>query len=240
MIDNKSVLVVVTARAGSSMKGKNFRSFCGQPLFCWSIDAALESYKYIDMIFVSSNCEDVKNIFYNKGYQNRSAVHFVSRPDKISTAVSKNEDALIHSVEVYKEMVGFDPDIVVNLQPTSPIRDNNLLDCCLRAMADSQSDSLLTVSKDTPFVWKRSGCECEPLYDILNRPMRQEIAEDDFFLHDNGNIYAIETEILKERNCRIGYNPYLFETNKFQSLQIDDEDDFILMEKVAEIIGGCL
>ena len=63
--------------------------------------------------------------------------------------------------------------------------------------------------------------------------MRQDIKEDQWLMHDNGCMYAMNSDILLDRFCRIGLNPYLFETTGYQSMQIDTEEDFAIMESVC-------
>ena len=64
MIGNKKVLAVILARKGSKgIPGKNFRDLLGKPLFLWSVEAALQS-KYIDDVFLSSNCKQCEKIFH--------------------------------------------------------------------------------------------------------------------------------------------------------------------------------
>jgi N-acylneuraminate cytidylyltransferase len=243
VIAGKKVLAVITARAGSAgLKGKNYRILAGRPLVEWSILAALKS-KYVDEILVSTNCKHVKRATgtfiekEEKHYLSRlDHLHVVDRPDELATPTSKNEEALIHAVQYYEEKHSDSIDWVVNLQPTSPVRNDNLIDRCLEAMDDANADSLLTVNRHTPFFWKIAEDKPKPMYDVLNRPMRQEVK--DWFFFDNGNTYLMTTEVLMSRMCRIGENPYLFETSEEQSYQIDTELDFAVLEAVSAYLNG--
>jgi CMP-N,N'-diacetyllegionaminic acid synthase len=238
MISDNKVLAVITARAESKgVPGKNYRELFSYPLVIWSVKAAVQS-RYIDYIFVSTNCPHVKKAV--EEYQQEisdSRIKIVDRPDELATDTSKNEEALIHAVQTMEEVFGESPDIVINLQPTSPVRTDNILDRCIETMYETESDSLLTVSRKTPFFWRLVDDKWEPTYDPINRPMRQELAEDEFFFHDNGNIYICELNVLMTSMCRIGENPFLFETDEFQSMQIDIELDFLIFEIIAEEKG---
>ena len=243
MIGNKKILAVITARKGSKgIKGKNYRQLMGEPLFWWSVIAAQNS-KYVDHIVISSNCENCKKIYdeykilaeFSKEEFN---VEWIQRPDEISGDLSKNEEALIHTIETLEEKF----DIIVNLQPTSPCRLFGLLDKCLIEYHEGGYDSLLTGTKDTPFLWrKKNGKWTYPVdyNDCCDRKMRQEFKDDDMdsemTLHDNGNLYITESRILLDRKCRIGYNPCVFETKGINGLQIDEEFDFELIETMAKI-----
>jgi N-acylneuraminate cytidylyltransferase len=241
MIRSKKVVAIILARAGSKgIPGKNYRDLLGKPLFIWSVLAALQS-KHVDAVVVSSNCKNCEEELRKwtndpserKKYSGN--IIWVDRPDEISGDLSTNEEALIHVLNSFKSD---DIGTVVNLQVTSPCRLDGLVDRCIEAYDEGGYDSLLTGTKDTPFLWKkengkwiypvdRNGC-CE-------RKMRQEFKEEEFTYHDNGNLYITESRILLDRECRIGYNPCVFETKGINGLQIDEEFDFELIETMVKV-----
>ena len=180
---------------------------------------------------ISSNCEHVKDVTRSYVKNSNSKVIFVERPEELSTPVSKNESALIHSYYHAKFICDIDAHYIVNLQPTSPIRRSGLIDDCLEGIDQVQSDSLLTVNKITPFMWRlEKGNRARALYDYVNRPMRQDLADHDFYYHDNGNIYLARHDLLTDKMCRIGDNPLLFEISDMEGQQIDNEFDFLFLE----------
>ena len=242
MIGNKKVLAVVTARKGSKgIPGKNFRDLLGKPLFIWSMSAGLQS-KYVDTIVLSSNCEECekRHIDWVKTLEKKDQdkVIFWLRPEEFSTDIAKNELALIHALMSCERGYGLKHSIVVNLQPTSPCRLNSLLDRCLEAYDEGGYNSLLTASKLTPFLWQKRDGEWEYIVDkndCCNRKMRQEFKDSEMALHDDGNIYIVDKEVLLKTECRIGDNPCVFEVEGINSLQIDEEFDFELIEQMAKI-----
>lgn len=244
MIEGNTVLAVITARANSrGVEGKNYRSFCGWPLFEWSVEAALESM-YVDFVRISTNCPHVIEAACNKWddvrfYRNsQKRLGLILRPDELATPTSKNEDALLHAVDQVEQDCGFKAQIVVNLQPTSPIRRIGQIDFCLEAMISSGKSSLMTVSKHTPFFVKMTEWgTVEWLYDPKNRPMRQDLQDHQFFWHDDGCIYIMTTELLRRTHCRLSENPCLFENDPFCSMQIDSEDDFKILEAIKNVVA---
>lgn len=236
MINNKKILSVITARAGSKgVKGKNYRRLLGKPLFTWSVDASCNS-EYIDKTVVSSNCFNVLD-YFNQYYKNMDNVKYLQRPNEISGDRSKNEDALIHAYYHYRDVEDFDADIIINLQPTSPCRTDNLLDKCIKSYENNKSDSLLTATKDTPFLWRKEKDKWVYKVDknhCCDRKMRQDFSEDEFVYHDNGNVYITEIKVLLAIKCRIGQNLCVYETDKINSLQIDTEFDFDLIENIVK------
>ena len=249
MINDKKILAIVTARSNSQgLKGKNYKKLLGSPLFTWSVMSAIRS-NYVDAVIISSNCEHIKEISLqlideiNDESDTRfnnlikcKKVYFLQRPDEYATAISKNEDALIHAYNYAKENLEIDADIIINLQPTSPIRDTKddvLIDKCLQKMENEKADSLFTVSVHTPFfVHEENGKYVMNDRTLLkNRPMRQELNSCDFFLHDCGSLYLTNTDVLLESNNRIGPNFTVYPLDEKRSLQIDTGLDFSIIEQ---------
>lgn len=238
----KKILSVITARAGSKgIINKNTKILAGKPLFLWSVIASQQS-EYINLTIVSSNCSIVKeelekyNNFVSDAFDFaplfKNQAIFLQRPEEISGDLSKNEEALIHAYEYCKNELDFDCDIIVNLQPTSPIRNRKLIDACIKKFIRDKADSLFTVSKHTPFFFRIKNKKVIADWDILNRPMRQKIKE--FLWHDDGSVYTMKKELLLNTNCRLGGKMSIFETDKYQSLQIDTIEDFKIIEKMVE------
>ena len=254
MINDKKILCVITARKGSKgITGKNYNDLFGKPLFMWSVLAAMNS-KYVDRVVVSSNCDNVYSHLdkfakreldlcrCNRVTPSSKMPFFIKRPEEISGDLSKNEEALIHSIQYLKDKDNEEFDIVINLQPTSPCRLDFLLDRCIIKYNEGSYDSLLTAIKITPFLWQKINGKWEYNVDkngCCNRKMRQEFLEDDenseFLMHDNGNIFISNVKMLLETKCRVGSNPCVFETDKLNSLQIDEEFDFELIENMAKV-----
>lgn len=248
------ILGIITARAGSSgCCGKNYRIINGKPLIEWSIEAALQS-KYIDNIVVTTNDPIIKDITL-KHPAFGDKLLLVERPESLCTPTAKSELAMLHACSELKQR-GLLFNIVCLLQPTSPARRDGLIDKCLDKMLSGMFDSVVTVKEETPFFWKIKkaskiegctalypssfqDCYAEPTFSILNRPMRQECEENhQLVYHENGNFYACYTNVLYEMMQRTGYNPALVPLPFLESLQIDTEEDFRIMEKLSELYGS--
>jgi len=227
----------VTARKGSKgVPNKNIREFCGLPLFEYSVRSSLCS-ENIEITIVSSDSEDVRDICEEK-YQGVycDKVFFVQRPEEISGDLSLSEAALIHSYQYAFSTLEVDPEYIVLLQPTSPLRDNKLIDKCFDWMEKNGGDSLFTANKHTPFFWHIDTLGDGSQFVFPNdktewdpRPMRQCVKSSSFFWHDNGNVYITKTDVLLRTGNRIGSRPVIYETDDLQSMQIDSEMDFKIM-----------
>jgi CMP-N-acetylneuraminic acid synthetase len=246
VINDKRILCVITARAGSKgIPGKNYRELLGKPLVRWSVEASLAS-KYVDITVVSSNCEKVSEVYLEHllemGKDARTVDNFwyVRRPDELATDTAKNELAMIHAIRQVHLFHGLEFDAVINLQPTSPCRIGNILDRSIELYYSGDYDSLLTADRKTPFIWQKNDDKWVYTVDknsCCDRKMRQEFNESEFLFHDNGNIYITDTIVMLGTECRIGKFPVIFETTGMNNLQIDEEHDFQLIEKMAEVKG---
>jgi len=249
MLNGQKVIAIIPARANSKgLPGKNYKHIMGKSLVDWSIEASGFS-NIIDVTVVSTNCKEVKtrticNRLYtacnhniNDGNGMKFRLYSIDRPEELCTDESPTEPCLIHAIDYMEKEHDLTFGYVVLLQPTSPFRSNGLIDRCLNKMVDLDHDSCMTVSSHTPFFWHRENGVSIPDYDPNNRPRRQDIPDSDIMYHDNGNIYAVEVDKLRSMG-RIGNNPLLYETSASESMQIDTEEDFSILETIARRNGG--
>lgn len=233
-------IAVIPARAGSKgIPGKNYRVINGKPLVAWSIEAALACPR-VDLIVVSSNCPEVEKVTRPYVAANRW-VHFLPRPDEIADDYSLTEDAVVHALDYAINEVDVTPTWVTILQPTSPVRTDKLLNsCCDAVLGGNIWDSLITCSAHTPFFYTMGQYwDAVPAgHNPCDRPMRQELLPNQFLYHDCGNVYMTRAETFLEGYCRVGTNPYLMMTDKYQSYQIDRPEDFPVLEAMSKSLGA--
>ncbi|KCY89397.1 cytidylyltransferase family protein [Acinetobacter baumannii 25691_8] len=127
MIDNKRVIAVIPARAGSkSIKDKNIKLLGGKPLIAWPIDTAKKS-KYIDRILVSTDGQKIKEIA--ESYD----AEVYLRPESLAQDNSLLIDTLRYMIKELKRE-GESAKYLIVLEPTCPLRsvedvDNVFLLC---------------------------------------------------------------------------------------------------------------
>jgi CMP-N-acetylneuraminic acid synthetase len=200
------ILGIIPARGGSKrIPKKNIKLICGKPLIAWTIEAAKRS-KLLDKFVISTEDEEIAAISRKFGAE------VLNRPLELAT-----DEATTTSV-VQNVLKKIDADIVVLLQPTSPIRDPNLIDYCIRRFIDTGADSLAT-----GFTFDcRNYSTCE-LYGIKLK---------DFFC-DDGNIYVWKADLIRKGE-KIGKKFEKVPLDKEQNMEIDDEFDFWLAEQVLK------
>ena len=111
------ILAIIPCRSGSKgVKNKNIRKIFGKPLIYYSIFFALQC-KFIDRVIVSTDSKKYKKISENFGAE----VPFL-RPKNISKDDSLDIDLFKHTINWLKKNENYEPNLIVHLRPTSPLR----------------------------------------------------------------------------------------------------------------------
>lgn len=218
----------IPARGGSKgMPGKNLKMLHGIPLVDLSVLAAYQSGIF-ENIFVSSDDEAIiSSVSSLSVFLNSGKIFNIKRPASISGDLSTTEQAIFHFIENVKEIN--DDDIIFMLQPTSPFRHNNLIEKFYKGFLGSSLKSGFTASCVTPFLWRNNS----PMYDINKRKMRQEIGDDELFMHEDGNIYCFYKSNFCQFKNRISNPCFIYKNNEVNSLQIDTSLDMTICQSVA-------
>jgi N-acylneuraminate cytidylyltransferase len=220
----EKILAIIPARGGSKgIPRKNIRFLAGKPLIAYSIGAALKS-KYIDRVVVSTEDEEIAEI------SKRYGAKVIERPEELATDTAPTEPVLEHVVKWLKEYEGYKTEIIVLLQPTSPLRNSKYIDEALDIFLSSDYDSLLSVCPSHVFIWKMSENSAYPInYDFKNRPRRQD-KEPNY--KENGAIYVTEYKNLMKNHNILGGEIGLYIMLEEYSIEIDTEFDFWLCEQI--------
>lgn len=130
-------IITICARGGSTgVPGKNIRDLCGKPLIGWTIEQAFAS-QITDQIFVSTDNEDIARVARSYGAQ----VPFI-RPAELATSTAGKLPVIQHLVDWVEARQG-PVDVVVDLDPTSPLRDVVDIQTCFN-MLDADTDAVIT------------------------------------------------------------------------------------------------
>ena len=229
MINGKSVIGIVPARAGSKgLPRKNIAPLCGKPLIAWSIEAGLRS-QYIDLVIVSTDSNKIAGISAEYG----ASVPFI-RPAELATDETPTIDVVIHALEYLNNQRKQRFDYTVLLEPTSPLRDEADIDRAIKQLVDNvgasslvgisrteaQNPAFLVVLSENNFLIGLDQSEIKPV-------RRQEIS-DVYFLE--GSIYVSDTKTLIARRTFCHQETLGCIFPKWKSLEVDDLEDLIMVE----------
>ena len=128
-------------------------------------------------------------------------------------------------------------DIIVLLQPTSPIRPVNSLNDALDKFINNNYDSLLSISPTHRFFWKIDDQHVIPQYDYKNRLRRQDLSANDISYIENGSIYIFTKEHFNKFKNRLGGNIGYTIFPEEYSMEIDSKTDLIIMENLFKEIN---
>ena len=232
MINNRKVYAIIPARGGSKgVPKKNIKELNGTPLINYSIEYALSS-AYIDAIIITTDCEDIKNKINNSFTELRKII-ILDRPSELATDEATTESAIEH---VIKSKTFKKEDVLVLLQPTSPLRPKDSLNEILEKFIDQNYDSLLTLSPIHPLTWKINNNNIECMYDYLNRPRRQDIEPKDYIYDENGSVYVFSVDNFKKTNNRLGKKIGYFIFPEDYGKQIDTQLDFNILESISKYL----
>ncbi len=226
MIAGRRVLAVVPARGGSKgVPGKNLRLVRGKPLIAWTIGEALRANS-VDRVVLSSDDESIMR----EGQAAGADVPFL-RPASLATDTASSIDVVLHALD---QVPGF--DIVVLLQPTSPLRDSRDIEAALSRLVSSGARAIVSVTEvdQSPF-WMFELDPLGHLTPILSAdalPARRQDLRPVYSL--NGAIYIAETEWLRTSRSFLSADTVAYLMPPERSLDIDEERDFWLLDKILE------
>ncbi len=217
----KETIAIVLARGGSKgIPRKNVMDFCGKPLVAWSIIHAKETPE-IDRVFLSSDDDEILNIGKDYGAE------LIIRPDEFASDEASSESAVEHALTTFD----FDPEIVVMLEPTAPLRKTDDLGKCINQFKSEGWDSGFSGAILEDFlIWTKNDDEelVSVNYDYVHQTRRQDRKPD---YVENGAIYIFKPEILRMNN-RFGGKIGIYMMDFWQSFEIDNPEDWEFVESL--------
>ncbi len=216
-------IAFIPARCGSkSISFKNIKEFCNKPLIYWNLNA-LQNSLNIDKIYVATDCNKIKKIVESFNF---SKVFVYDRNKENAADTSSTENVML---EFINKNSFFDSDIFILVQATSPLTKTADFDKALKQYKEEKADSLLTCIRTKRFFWNK---EAKPLnYDYKNRPRRQDF---EGLLMENGAFYINTIGNIKKNKNRLSGKISIYEMPEYTAIEIDEEDDWIIAEKLME------
>lgn len=229
-------LAIIPARSGSKgLKNKNIKDLNGKPLIAYTIEAALKT-KIFDEVMVSTDSEEYSNIAKDYG----ASVPFL-REKEYSSDIASSWDVVKSVLKKY-ELMGMDFDNVVLLQPTSPLRTKEDILRAFEIREEKNAKVIISVCEvDHSPVLANTIPEDGSLKGFLGSKYidipRQEI---ETYYRINGAIYLCDVKYLLNEKNLYGSETFALLMEEYNSIDIDKEIDFILAsiilnEKLVEL-----
>lgn len=225
-------LAMITARGGSKrIPRKNIKEFNGKPIIAYSIEAALNSGVY-DEVMVSTDDEEIAEISRKFG----AKVPFL-RSEKTSNDFATTTDVIEEVITEYKNR-GEDFDIVTCIYPTAPFITADKLKTAVETLKDSDADTLIPVVR---FSYPpQRAMEIQDGRLVFRQPENLNKRSQDLapHYHDAGQFYVLKTEsFLKNKNLMVG-NILPMELSELEVQDIDNEVDWKLAELKYNLINN--
>ncbi len=206
-------IAIIPARGGSKrLPGKNIMPLGDLPLVAHSILEA-QRHAFIDAVYVSTDDREIKEVALRYGAQ------VIDRPAAISGDTEPTVTALKHVVEI----LGFQGTVFL-LQPTNPLRPAGLLQEAFEIFQQTQSDSLMTVSRNH----HKLGKIIEGNFVPFNYQIGQRSQDLEPLYYENGLLYLIDSELLLQEKIMGERQFPLIVDHPFASVDIDTQSDFDL------------
>jgi len=220
MIDHQRVVALVPIKEHSErVPGKNFRDFCGKPLY-EHILHTLDRAGAVDQILIDTDSDRV--IRCAPGLSRK--IHVIQRPAELrGDCVSMNK-VIAHDLE------HAEADLFVQTHATNPLlRSSTITKGVHTLLEDDVHDSLFSVNAYYSRFYTPDGTP------INHDPTRLVRTQDlDPLYEENSCLYVFTRASFAATGRRIGRNPAMYVTPKVESIDIDDEFGF----RLAELLAG--
>ncbi|KAA8953383.1 cytidylyltransferase domain-containing protein [Acinetobacter baumannii] len=230
MIGQYRVTALIPARGGSKrLPRKNVKLLGDKPLIVWSIEVAKTS-KYIDRVIVSTDDEEIKQVSEQYGAE----VPFL-RPEHLSNDQASSFDVIKHAISFLK--LNQPNELIVLLQPTSPLRLVSELDTALEFFIAKKAQGVVSISEtEHSPMWSNTLPENGCMSDFIRPEVQGKRSQDlPKFFRLNGSIYIYETLCLLEQSkIFFNENVYGFETSLKTAIDIDTDLDFLIAETIMK------
>ncbi len=217
-------IAMITARGGSKrIPRKNIKDFCGKPILAYSIEAALESGVF-DEVMISTEDDEIAEIAQNYG-----AKFPFRRSEETAGDHAMTIDVMLEVVAEYKKR-GVEPDAVCCIYPTAPFITAEKLRKADALFESCGADAVIPVVKFSfppqrcfvldgdymKFKWKEyelsRSQDLEPYY------------------HDVGQFYFVKTDIMISQHTLVPTKTAPLIMDEMEVQDIDNMDDWNIAE----------
>lgn len=231
MIQGRRVLGLVTARGGSKgLPGKNLAPLGGRPLISWTLAAAGAS-RYLDRCLVSTDDDEIARVAAEAGGE----VPFL-RPAALATDHATSVDVALHALDASGEAA----DLLVLLQPTSPLRRTEDIDGALEHLVATGAPSCVGVAPADPppeqLYRPAEGGRLVPLLPEAPREVRRQDRPPCWAV--NGAVYVVDVSWFRRGRAFVGPETVGYLMPRERSIDIDDALDLAVAAALLDRGGA--
>jgi CMP-N,N'-diacetyllegionaminic acid synthase len=215
-----SVLAVIPARGGSKgVPGKNLALVGGEELVARAVRIA-RAAATIDRVVVSTDSPEIAKVAAAAGAE------VVARPSDLADDAAPTEAALLHALDT---LGGPDPEYVVTLEPTTPLRTSDTIDACVRRAREIGADALITVAETRDVLGRLEAGVFEPLEP--GQPRRRQLRAP--LYREAGTVYLTRTAHLRATGSVLADTIYAVVVPEKQALDVNGPIDLVVARALA-------
>ncbi|MBI2082697.1 MAG: Gfo/Idh/MocA family oxidoreductase [Deltaproteobacteria bacterium] len=230
---NTKIIVLIPARGGSkSIPRKNIKMLAGKPMIAYSIEEARKCPE-VERVIVSTDDEEIAKVAKQYGAE----VPFL-RPKELAEDHVQDLPVFLHCLQWLQENENYIPDIVIQLRPTSPLRQATHIQEALKIFLKNQKADCVrsvTLASEHPLkMWRLEDCSLIPftpenaygIRESYNYP-RQKLPG---AYTQNGSVEIIRAKSILEKKSLSGDRILGYVMPEEVSVNIDSPLDFELAE----------
>ncbi len=209
------------------VKNKNIRDFNGRPLF-YHVLSTLMKCEYVSGVYIDTDSAEIakqaRHFFPD--------VHIIERPSELCGDMVSMNAVIKHDMKVAE------CEYYIQTHTTNPLLKLETLNkgCEFFIKNVDKYDSLFSVNRLQTRLYDEDGQAVNHDPDRLIRT--QDLPP---LYEENSNLYIFSRASFLESNARIGRKPQMLEMDRLESIDIDEETDFILAEQIGRLfIERCI
>ncbi len=215
-MQSKIVALVPMRHQSERVPGKNYRPFAGQPLYRHIVRSLL-GCPLISQVVIDT---DSPVIMEDVGV-NFPAVRLIERPEHLRAGTTPTNEVLLHDISL------LEADFFLQTHSTNPLLQSETISRAIETFLEQYPtyDSLFSVTRLQTRLWDGLARAVNHNPAILLRT--QDLPP---IYEENSNLYIFTRDTLEQRRNRLGERPLLFEIDRLEAWDIDEEIDFQVAE----------
>lgn len=223
-----SITALLPLKANSTrVPRKNFRIFCGKPLYRWMLDTLL-SMEEIDQVVINT---DAQQDLIALGLPDDSRVIIRDRRAEIC-----GDDVSMNKI-IEDDIASVQSDTYLMTHTTNPLLERVTIRNAIATYYDecgkNGHDSLFTVNRIQTRFYRKDGIPVN--HDPKDLIPTQNLEP---WFEENSNLYIFSKNSFQATGNRIGQNPFLYESPPLTSMDIDTEKDWAMATAMQKITEG--
>ena len=209
-----NIVAIIPIKTNSErVPGKNFKLVNSKPLYRYMLEKAVVCK--FDKVYVDTDSVEIME------YCSKHGIEVITRLPDLAKNSANGNDLLNYHAEL------IEADLYFQLFVTAPLLKVRSINACIDILKNNkQYDSILTVEQIYSWFW----FDNKPVnYNPKVLPRSQDAQP---IIQETTGLYGIRKEILHLGRCRIGDNPYFYVVDNNESIDLDNEGDFLKLESM--------